>query len=91
MSLRTGKIVMLAAVFALSTAVTGLAQPCGVANQIVCLPLDGGSNLFASQNDTVSGYGNYATTYQQFTLPTGPGFWDVESFHWVGGYFNPPN
>lgn len=71
------------------TVMPALAQvPCGVPNQITCQPWDGGSNLFASQNDTVSGFGNFATTYDQFTLTQ---TWDVESFHWVGGYFNPPN
>jgi len=89
MGLRNGKIVLLAAVFVLLTSVAGLAQlPCGVANQITCLPWDGGSNLFASQNDNVNGNGNFATTYQSFTFTQ---TWDVESFHWVGGYFNPPN
>ncbi len=87
MTLRTTRIVLLAALFALATAVSGFAQaPCGVANQITCQPWDGGSNLYASQNDT-NGFGNFATTYQQFTLTSS---WDVESFHWVGGYFNPP-
>ena len=91
MTARTTRIILLAAVFALATSVAGFAQlPCGVANQITCLAWDGGSNLYASQNDTVSGFGNFATVYQQFTLP-GTATWDVESFHWVGGYFNPPN
>src|SRR6516162_6500178 len=61
--------------------------PCGVANQIYCQPWDGGSNLFSSQNDT-NGFGNFATVYDNFTFTQ---TWDVESFHWVGGYFNPPN
>ncbi len=91
MTLRTTKIVLLVAVFAFATSVAGFAQlPCGVANQITCSAWDGGSNLIASQNDTVSGFGNFATTYTQFVLPGGPSAWDVESFHWVGGYFNPP-
>jgi hypothetical protein len=80
---------LLAALFPLATSVTGFAQlPCGVANQITCQPWDGGSNLFASQNDNVNGNGNFATTYDNFTFTQ---TWDVESFHWVGGYFNPPN
>jgi len=91
MSLRTCKTALLAVVFVLLSSVAGLAQlPCGVANQITCLPWDGGSNLFASQNDTVNGNGNFATTYQEFTLPDTAPSWDLESFHWVGGYFNPP-
>jgi len=84
---RTTRIVMLAVIFALATSVIGFAQPCGVANQITCLDWDGSGNLFASQNDT-NGFGNFATVYQQFTLPTGTSLWDVESFHFVGGYFN---
>jgi PEP-CTERM motif len=87
MTTRTTRIVLVA-LFTLATSLAGFAQlPCGVANQIQCLPWDGGSNLFASQNDNVNGNGNFATTYQQFTFTQG---WDVESFHFVGGYFNPP-
>jgi PEP-CTERM motif len=81
---------LLTALLALASAVSGFAQlPCGVANQIVCQPWDGGSNLFASQNDTVSGFGNFATSYTQFTLPNTASDWSLESFHWVGGYYNP--
>ena len=88
MTSRTTRIVLLA-VFALASSIAGFAQlPCGVANQITCQPWDGGANLAASQNDT-NGFGNFATVYQQFTLASGPTFYDVESFHWVGGYFNP--
>jgi len=90
MNFHLAKICLLAAVFALATSVAGFAQlPCGVANQIYCQPWDGNSNLFASQNDTnQGGLGNFATVYDNFTLTK---TWDVESFHWVGGYFNPPN
>jgi hypothetical protein len=91
MHCRTTKIVVLAAMFALATSVAAFGQlPCGVANQITCQPWDGGSNLFGSQNDT-NGLGNFATVYQQFTLAKGTSYYDVESFHWVGGYFNPGN
>ena len=73
MTSRLTRIVLLAVVFALATSVVGFAQvPCGVANQITCLPWDGSANLFASQNDTVNGFGNFATVYQQFTLPAHP-------------------
>jgi hypothetical protein len=89
MSFRIARIVLLAGLFALATCAAGFAQlPCGVANQIYCQPWDGGSSLFASQNDTTGGNGNFATTYDNFTLTQN---WNVESFHWVGGYFNPPN
>ena len=86
MTIRTTRVVLLAVVFA--TSVAGFAQlPCGVPNEIYCQPWDGGANFYASQNDT-NGFGNFATVYDNFTLKK---TWDVESFHWVGGYFNPPN
>ena len=88
MTSRTTRVVLLAVVFALATSMVGFAQqPCGVVNEIVCQSWDGGDTLVASQNDTNNGgFGNFATTYQQFTLTQ---TYDVESFHWVGGYFNP--
>ena len=79
------RIVLLAAVFALATSVAGFAQvPCGLPNEITCQSWDGTGNLWASQNDA-SGFGNFATSYDHFTLSQ---MWDVESFHFVGGYFN---
>ena len=89
MSSRTTRVALLVAVFALATSVAGFAIPCGVANQITCLDWDGSGNLYSSQNDT-NGFSNFATVYQQFTLGTPPQWntWDVESFHFVGGYFN---
>jgi hypothetical protein len=50
-------------------------------------PWDGSSNSFASQNDTMGGIGNFATVYDNFTLPSTS---DVEDVEWTGGYFNPP-
>jgi hypothetical protein len=88
MKLHSGRIVLLAAMFALAISITGFAQqPCPVANQIICQGQDGTGVLYASQNDTTGGNGNFATTYQQFSFGQTI---DVESFHWVGGYFNPP-
>jgi hypothetical protein len=88
MNTRTTRIALLA-VFALATSIAGFAQaPCGFPNQVFCQGWDGGDNLIASQNDTTGGNGNFATTFQQFTLSQTI---DVESVHWVGGYFNPPN
>jgi len=87
MNLGRTKNLILATLCVVLLSAVGWAQlPCGVANQITCLAWDGGANLSASQNDT-NGGGNFATVYQQFTLNH---TWDVESFHWVGGYFNPP-
>ncbi len=89
MTTRTTRIVLLAAMFALATSVIGFAQaPCGLPNELYCQAWDGSGNLFASQNDTVGGFGNFATVYDQFTLAKGNSLWDVESFHFVGGYFN---
>ena len=82
-------VFLLVTLFAVAASVTGMAQaPCGVPNQIYCQSWDGTGNLFASQNDTTGGFGNFATSYDHFTLTQ---TWDVESFHWVGGYFNPPS
>jgi hypothetical protein len=84
---RFGSMVLLVAVFALATSVSGFAQ-CGLPNSILCQPYDGTNSIYASQNDPVS-YGNFATTYDQFTLTK---TWDVESFHFYGGYWDPgPN
>ena len=84
MTTRAARIVLLAAVFALAASVAGFAQ-CGLANEIYCQAYDGTGHLFASQNDNVNGFGNFATAYDDFTLTK---TWDVESFHFVGGYFN---
>ncbi len=91
MSYRIGKIVLLVGVFALATSIAGFAQiPCGVPNEVYCNPYDGGSDLFASQDDANGVFPNFATTYGIFkTLPGTTT--DVESFHFIGGYFNPPN
>jgi hypothetical protein len=42
--------------------------------------------LYASQNDTGGGFGNFATAYDNFTLGSTIALTSVE---WVGGYFNP--
>ena len=63
------------------------ASPAQVPNLIYCQAWDGGDNLFASQNDTTGGNGNFAAVLQHFDLSAQT--IDVESFHWVGGYFNP--
>ena len=87
MKLGRGKYLFLATLCVVVLSAAGWAQvPCGVPNQIYCQPWDGTGNLFASQNDTVNGFGNYATVYDNFTLTDAA---DITSFHWVGGYFNP--
>jgi hypothetical protein len=47
---------------------------------------DGTGFLYGSQNDT-NGNGNFATTYDNFTLGTSS---VLDKVTWVGGYFNPP-
>jgi PEP-CTERM motif len=43
---------------------------------------------FASQNDTTGGNGNFATTYDNFTLGAAA---TVTEIDWIGSYFNPPS
>jgi hypothetical protein len=50
-------------------------------------PWGGGSTLFASQNDTTGGLGNFATTYDSFSIAGGG---TINGVGWTGGYFNPP-
>ena len=88
------KFLLVAAVFALVMAVpTWAAPPCdGITNPLYCQPWDGTGNAYSSQNDTTGGNGHFATVYDNFTLPTGNGQdYSLESIHWVGEYFNPPN
>jgi hypothetical protein len=48
-------------------------------------PYDGTGILYASQNDTnVGGFGNFATTYDNFTLASNSTITDVA---WTGGYW----
>ena len=43
--------------------------------------------LYASQNDTsTNGFGNFATSYDNFTLGTAT---TINQVTWVGGYYNP--
>jgi PEP-CTERM motif len=93
MNFRTTNIVMLVAVFALAASVAGFAQaPCGLPNELYCQGWDGTGTLYASQNDPNILNVPFATVYDQFTLAKGNSYYDVESFHFVGGYFsgNPP-
>lgn len=48
---------------------------------------DGSSNALASQNDiTPGGFGNFATTYDDFTLGAST---RISQVSWTGGFFNP--
>jgi PEP-CTERM motif len=88
MKFRTGFSILVALAFALAMSVVGFAQaPCNFPGIIYCQTWDGSGNAYSSQNDT-NGFGNFATVYDNFTLTH---TYDVESFHWVGEYFNPPN
>lgn len=49
--------------------------------------LDG--SLYASQNDTGGGFGNFATVYDNFTILAQVPYY-LTDVHWWGGYFNPP-
>ncbi|MCC6425884.1 MAG: PEP-CTERM sorting domain-containing protein [Phycisphaerales bacterium] len=49
---------------------------------------NGSGNAYSSQNDTASGFGNFATCYGFFTA--GAATWNVTDIHFVGAYFNPP-
>jgi len=45
------------------------------------------ASLYASQNDTsTGGFGNFATSYDNFTLGSATA---INQVTWVGGYFNP--
>ncbi len=57
------------------------------ANTLYSQAWDGVGNLDASQNDTTGGFGNFATTYDDFTLSQAA---NVNGIEFVGGYFNPP-
>jgi hypothetical protein len=85
------KVALFATVFALAACVSAwAAPPCdGVTNLIYCQGFDGTGNAYSSQNDT-NGLGNFATVYDNFTI-AGSGQISLDSVHWVGEYFNPPN
>jgi hypothetical protein len=78
-------VLALAAALSLSLAAVQTAS----AGTLVSQPWDGGSNLFSSQNDTnPGGNGNFATTYDDFTLAHASA---LDGFQFTGGYFNPAN
>ena len=59
-------------------------------NLIYCQGFDGTGNAYSSQNDTNT-FGNFATVYDNFTISIIPGhIYSIDSVHWVGEYFNPP-
>jgi hypothetical protein len=45
------------------------------------------NGAYASQNDTASGFGNFATAFDNFTLGAN---YNIDEVQWVGSYFNPP-
>lgn len=45
------------------------------------------NGALSSQNDTFSGFGNFATVYDNFTLGSTS---NIDEVQWVGSYFNPP-
>lgn len=65
----------------------GLSQH-ALADTLYSQPWNGTGNVIASQNDTsAGGAGNFATTYDNFTLSGGNG--TISQIDWTGGYFNP--
>jgi hypothetical protein len=72
---------------AVAALVVFVAMP-GFASQVLVYAQNPDFNgLIASQNDTASGgFGNFATTYDNFTLGSTTSLTAVQ---WIGGYFNP--
>lgn len=58
-------------------------------NQIYCQEFDGTGNAYSSQNDTAS-FGVFAQVYDDFVI-AGHGQYSIDSVHFIGEYFNPPN
>ena len=56
------------------------------ATTVYTQPYDGNAFLYASQNDTTGGFGNFATVYDNFTLGLSANLTGVS---FTGGYFNP--
>jgi hypothetical protein len=85
---RSSKFLLVIAAQLVALSLSGWAQaPCGVPNEIYCQTWKG--NVWsASQNDTTpGGQGNFATVYDNFTLPQGNGqSWNLQSIHWIGEY-----
>ena len=45
------------------------------------------NGAYSSQNDTTGGNGNFATSYDNFTLSANT---NITEAQWIGSYFNPP-
>jgi hypothetical protein len=82
-----GKVALFATVFALAVSVSGFANVCGIQNQVYCQEFDQTGNAYSSQNDT-NGLGVFAQVYDNFTLGQDT---TLQSVHFEGAYFNPPN
>jgi PEP-CTERM motif len=67
--------------FCAATAVASLCSADLLYNQ----SFDGSGTAISSQNDTTGGFGNFATAYDNFTLPN---LSTVSSVSWVGEYFD---
>ena len=77
------KAVLLAALFALV-----LSAP-AFATVLYTQPYDNNGYLQASQNDTSqNGFGNFATTYDNWNISPG-GVYTINEVQFTGGYFNP--
>jgi hypothetical protein len=84
------KVALVATVFALTFCVSAWAQsPCDAVppgDLKICHTFDQTGNAYSSQNDT-NGLGNFATVYDNWRTFVSI---DINSYHWVGEYFNPP-
>jgi len=84
------KVALLAAVFAFAVCGSAWAatDPCSnVPDLLFCHSFDQTGNAYSSQNDTTGGNGNFATVYDNFRFQIAE---HINSVHWVGEYFNPP-
>lgn len=70
----------------LATALTALAGSAG-AGVLYSQPFADIGAVYASQNDTTGGNGNFATVYDNFTLGAAS---TITGIGFTGGYFNPP-
>jgi hypothetical protein len=88
------KVALFATVLALvSVSAWAQAPPCNInTTLLICQPFDNTGNAYSSQNDT-NGLGNFATVYDNYGIGFGgaDNFYTVQSVHWIGEYFNPPN
>jgi len=83
MNFGRGKVILLAAVFALAVSAPAFAD-----SVIYSQSFNQSGDAYASQNDTNNnGYGNFATTYDNWNISPG-GLYTVNEVQFTGEYFN---